>query len=241
MQKRLPKINRYLPSKGNGHMAKVILFATVALLLSLAPGANAALIASFSQNPSATPTVFATDNGTTTNIAVNSASTSITTGASGVIPNAFFSLAASSVGIATQIGSQIIERFNGNFCFTSAIGCGGTNYLSGIFTDAAFGANGGPGLTVNVNNPPDTLTLTSGVLPANILQPPSTFNISFADLVPLLHINGTTIGGFTADFAGNISSSVAAKEPAALALLGLGVIGLGFIRYKHKPTQYNYA
>jgi len=209
--------------------------------LTLPFAANAALIASFSQNPSATPTVFATDNGVTTNIAVNSASTAITTGASGVIPNAFFSLAANSVGIATQIGSQIIERFNGNFCFTSAIGCGGTNYLSGIFTDAAFGANGGPGLTVNVNNPPDTLTLTSGVLPASSLQPPSTFNISFADLVPLLHINGTTIGGFTADFAGNISSSVAVTEPAALALLGLGVLGLGFVRYKHKGNNHNYA
>jgi hypothetical protein len=209
------------------------LLASVALFGLATTQANAALIASFSQNPSATPTVNATDNGTTTNITIGSVSTSVTAGAN-VVPNAFFSLAATSIDAAVQIGAAVIQHYNGNFCITSAAGCGGTNFLSGVFSDAAFGALGGPGLAVNVNNPPDTLTLTSSVVPASSLQPPSAFNLGFVDLAPLLHIDGSTIAAFTADFAGNVSSSVEAPEPMSIALLGMGLVGIGMVRYRHK-------
>src|SRR3954454_9952234 len=168
--------------------------------------ANAVLIASYSQNPSVTPTVIATDNGTQTFITIDDASTFVSTGAfSG---DTFFSFNASSIDSATSIGGvAVLQHYNGNFCFTSDINCGGTNFLSGAFSDAAFGGLGGPGLVVNANNPPDTLTLNSSVIPSNELQAPSPFNISFADLNPALHIDGTTIGAFTGDFAGNVSAS----------------------------------
>jgi hypothetical protein len=207
---------------------KRLLLAAVASLAFMS-SAHADLIASFSQNPSLTPTVTATDNGTTTNIVVTDASTFITTGLSGVIPAAIFDLNATSVSAATQIGSQIIQLYSGTFCFTSLNGCTGTNYLSGVFTDATFGAAGGPGLTLNVNSPPDTLTLTSDVVSADRLVAPSNFNLGFSDLAPLLHLDGTTIGAFTANFAGNVSAS-SVPEPFSLAILGMGMLGLGVVR-----------
>ena len=75
-------------------MRKLLLASAVFVLG--ATSANAALIASFSQNPSVNPTVTATDNGTTTNIQVNSQSTSITAGNGSILGNAFFSLNATS-------------------------------------------------------------------------------------------------------------------------------------------------
>ena len=53
--------------------------------------------------------------------------------------------------------------------------------LSGVFSDAAFGALGGPGLVVNANNPPDSLTLTSDIIPPSDLVPPSSFSLAFTN------------------------------------------------------------
>jgi hypothetical protein len=202
--------------------------------------ANAVLIASFSQNPSLTPTVTATDNGSQTFIAISNASTTVSTGA--FTGTTFLSLSASSIDPVTAIGPALLQHYNGTFCFTSAVSCGGTNYLSGLFTDAAFGAAGGPGLIVNVNSPPDTLTLTSDVIPSNELQPPSTFNITFADLNPVLHVSGTTIAGFTADFAGNVSAStVSTPEPTSMFVLGTALVGLGFVGMRKRNREGNLA
>ena len=212
-------------------MLKYVL-ATVSLLALAAPGANAALIASFSQNPSATPTVTATDDGTTTNISVTNASTTISAGNGAILGTSLFSLAAHNIDAATTIATAVFQHYAGTFCFTSLNGCTGTNYLSGTFSDAAFGGLGGPGLDVNVNNPPDVLTLTSSVIPANQLAAPNTFGLTFANLAPLLHIDGTTIAAFTADFSGTASSSAAVPEPASLVILGMGLFGLGMIRRK---------
>jgi hypothetical protein len=206
---------------------KKLLLASVALL-GLTSVANATLVASFSQNPSVTPTVTATDNGTVTDITVSSVSTAITAGNGSILGNALFSLTAASIDPATTLLTAVIQHYSGSFCFTSLAGCGGTNFLSGTFSDAAFGALGGPGLAVNVNNPPDTLTLTSSVIPASQLLAPSTFGLSFANLAPNLFIDGTTIGAFTADFSGTVSAS-SVPEPTSLAVMGVGLLGLTFL------------
>ena len=90
-------------------------------------------------------------------------------------------------------------------------------------------------MVVNVNNPPDTLTLTSSVLPAADLLPPSTFGLTFANLTPVLHIDGATIAAFTADFSGTVSANtVEAYEPRSLALMGVGLLGLTFIAKRRR-------
>jgi MYXO-CTERM domain-containing protein len=222
---------------------RTLLLAGIAAV-GIAGSADAANIITFSQTSNSN-TVTATDNigNTQTTLAIASAAVSIGQFIGGATVSGFMSLNATSVNPATTFLTQIIQLYSGNFCITSAAACGGTNLLSGTFTDAAFGAAGGPGLTVNVNNPPDTLNLTSSVVPAASLIPPSAFSIGFTNLSNPLAIVGTTIAPFTASFAGTVSSSaVPAAEPATIAVLGVGVLGLAAVsRRRSKRSDLTYA
>ena len=120
-------------------MKKLLALSAVAACAWVMP-ANAVLIATFGQT-SATNTVVATDNGTATHIVVDDAITAVTTFLSGPIGNVQFSLDATSTDAAVAVGGAIIQHYAGTFCFTSGINCGGTNYLSGVFDDAAFGGH----------------------------------------------------------------------------------------------------
>jgi hypothetical protein len=129
-------------------MRKLLLTATALGALALAPAANASLIASFSQDQSAgSPTITATDNGTTTHIVASNVSTDITAGNGGILGTSLFSLDATSVSAATTVATQVIQLYSGTFCFASGAGCTGTHFLTGTFSDAAFGGvqRGGTG------------------------------------------------------------------------------------------------
>ena len=191
--------------------------------------AHATLITSMAQE-SLTNTVAATDNGTTTTISIASGTLVTLGGGAFNVSGASMELTATSVDAAVNNGGIIQQHYSGSFCVSSIAGCGG-NFLSGTFTDAAFGANGGVGLVVQVSNPPESLVLTSNVIPASELLPPSSFNLTFVNLGPALHIDGATIGAFDASFTGDVSAS-AVPEPASLAVLGFGLLGLGMVRQR---------
>jgi hypothetical protein len=184
-------------------MRNILLAATA--LVGLALPAQATLITGFSQE-SLTNAVSATDDGSVTTISI-APGTLVTLGG-GIfnVSGASFELTATSIDAAVNNGGIIQQHYSGSFCVSSVAGCGG-NYLSGTFTDAAFGANGGAGLVVQVSSPPETLALLSNVVPASELLDPSSFNLTFANLGPALHIDGTTIGAFTSSFTGDVSAS----------------------------------
>lgn len=208
-----------------------------ALCAGLAGSAQAANISTFAQT-SGTNTLTATVNGadTVTTLTVDSATIDISQLVSGGAPlSAFFSLDATSVDAAATVGGAVLQHYDGTFCLTSAAGCSGTNILSGTFSDAAFGALGGPGLVVNANDPPDTLALTSAVIPAADLVPPSALSLGFTNVDPDLAILGSTIAPLTASFAGTVSASVAeVREPATLALLGVGLLALAAVSRRRR-------
>jgi PEP-CTERM motif len=208
---------------------KRLLFATamVAAIAAYSATASAAVILTFGQTGGNDPISATTNAGdTVTTITGSSIPVLISQIITGGAPiNAFLTVTATSLGAALSIGSPVFvqQAFSGSFSITDG---GATNYLSGTFTDAVFGS--GTSLTLSASNSTvgEAVTFTSSVIPPNDLLDPEGISLSFSDVNPAVGTVGTTLAPFTASVSGDFSAATV-PEPASLAILGVGMAGLG--------------
>ena len=206
-------------------MTKTILLAATALGLAVAP-ASAAVILTFGQTAGTPIDAVANVAGTATTITASNAPVDVTEILGGAPAPAFFDLDIASAGSATPIGGGGSQHYSGSFSITSGAGDSGTNFLSGSFSDIVLGV--GPSGVLAAGSPPDTISFTSDVIIKD-LSSPSAIALSFAGLTPAFSIDNATIASFTSSVAGTFSAS-AVPEPATLALLGISLLGLAFVR-----------
>jgi hypothetical protein len=242
-------------------MKHILLAATALLGASVAAQAAPVTVAAFGQpvvgGVPAPNGFFLTPNAldTATALSMNNVTVTFTAYAGGPVTTGIMNLTANSVGAAQLVLGNDAQQYSGSFSITSGPGGTGTDFISGTFADAAFGAAGGSGLTVQVSDPTESLTLTSSLIPANQLATPNSFSLSLVTGSAPLAILGsgatTTLGcaagslgcptganaGQINYFAtGDVSASVATPEPASLALLGVGLLGLGFVASRKRSA-----
>lgn len=196
--------------------------------MGFAQAAGATTILAFTQTVGGSP-ITATENGanTATTIAGTDVAVNIgTLDGAGANISAFLTLNATSTNAATLVVGNVVQKYSGTFSVTSATGGGGTNYLSGSFSDQVFGS--GASLTLSVAQPPDSVTFSSSVIPAAHLGLDRGLSFSFANVSPSVAIQGSSLRSASMSVTGTASANVGSQvpEPATLLLLGSGLTAL---------------
>jgi len=209
------------------------------LLLAAASANAATIITSGQASGSNTVTIAGGLTGTTIS-ATNVTQTVTQIDAVGVLTpfSAFLTLSATNLDGATVAGGgAIVQHYSGSFTLTAGLGGTGTNYLSGTFHDAAITAQGSTAIAVFGNT---VTTLTSDVIkdlaePRSVTIGLTNINVATGGVTTTACTaakclpSALTIGSGTASETFNASASTPVPEPASIALLGMGIIGLGLV------------
>ena len=207
---------------------------TLGVVVGALSSAHAAPILSFGQTANVN-TITGTRTGNTTELIADGVAITISQILSGNATPlaAFLNFDFDSTTPAVLFGPIITQNYSGTFCITSAINCGGTNYLSGTLVDIAFGRNAAFNITASTPIATDVI-FTSDVITELDLDRAAGF--SFANVTPLLNITNGTIGSFTSSVSGVFSANIGREvgEPETLALLMMGLVAIGLAKRRRK-------
>jgi hypothetical protein len=209
------------------HLVSAAVLAAVALCAAIPAGAT--VILTMGQSVGGT-TIVGTNNGLgSTTITGTDIPITVTQFILGGTPfAAFLNITATNTvpGNAMKSGSNVTQEFGGSFEITSAKGGGGTDFLSGTFTDSIFGA--GASLTLSAAEPPNSANFKSSVIPIADLGLARGISLSFAGVTPAANVTKGSLSTFKSSVSGTFSANVPTQvpEPGSLLLVGLAMLAL---------------